>query len=408
LHTMAPITNMDPTARSHYLADNPPTVVRLEIAPHFNALSSKQKRYAHHLSRASFLGTRVTLTQVSPESPIIYDLIVALHKACGGDYKKLSTETSVSVADVTSWLQYAAQFLGNTGNYKGFGDSKFIPRIDPEELKRLCKINDTTSKLYDQALKTGGGIYETSNDALMHLGYPEAGHMTNYYPDSPNITKEEIGIVGDVLEEKKLLIENTRLRKLGSGDFELLIASGIDNPPTSERDLGELSSIDLTGKLSGKKLNLVFGDYREEMASIALEMKKAQKEAANENEEKMCDEYAKTFGSGSIQAFVESQRYWIKDKKPMVETDIGFVETYRDPHGVRGEWEGFVAMVNQERTRAFGKLVDAAPSMIPKLPWSKDFEKDKFLSPDFTSLEVLSFAGSGIPAGINSGVSPSF
>lgn len=62
---------------------------------------------------------------------------------------------------------------------------------------------------------------------------------------------------------------------------------------------------------------------------------------------------------------------------------------------------GFAATVNLERTRAFGSLVNAAESMIPKLPWSKDFEKDKFLSPDFTSLEVLSFAGSGIPAGIN-------
>ena len=62
---------------------------------------------------------------------------------------------------------------------------------------------------------------------------------------------------------------------------------------------------------------------------------------------------------------------------------------------------GFAAMVNLERTRAFGALVDAAEAMIPKLPWSTDFEKDTFLSPDFTSLEVLSFAGSGIPAGIN-------
>ncbi|KIX94492.1 uncharacterized protein Z520_09878 [Fonsecaea multimorphosa CBS 102226] len=392
---------MDPSLRSHYLADNPPTVVRLEIAPHFAALSPKQKRYAHHLSRAAFHGTRVTLAQVSPESPVIYDLILALHRACNGDYKKLSADASVSSSDITLWLEYAAQFFGNCGNYKGFGDSKFIPRISPGDLKKLCDVNDECKSLHEKATKTGGGIYETKESALMHFGYPEAGHMTAYYPDSPRITKEEISIVGDVLEEKKLLIENTRLRKLDSGDFELLIASGVSNPPAAERDLGEVSSIDLTGKLAGKKLHLRFGDYQEEMAKIALEVKKARKYAANEIEEKMLDEYARSFGTGSIQGFVESQRYWIKNKKPMIETDLGFVETYRDPHGVRGEWEGFVAMVNQERTRAFGKLVDAAPSMIPKLPWSKEFEKDKFLSPDFTSLEVLSFAGSGIPAGIN-------
>ncbi|KIX08118.1 uncharacterized protein Z518_02774 [Rhinocladiella mackenziei CBS 650.93] len=392
---------MDPSLRSHYLADHPPTVVRLEIAPHFAALSPKQKRYAHHLSRASFLGSRVTLAQVSPEAPVIYDLILALHRACGGNYKKLSEATSIPSTDITLWLEYSAQFLGNCGNYKGFGDSKFIPRISPETLTTLCDVNDECRRLHEKATKTGGGIYETKDAALMHLGYPEAGHLSAYYPDSPTITKEEISIVGDVLEEKKLLIENTRLRKLDSGDFELLIASGISNPPVSERDLGDVSSIDLTGKLSGKKLNLVFGDYQDSMAKIAVEIKKARKVAANEIEEKMLDEYARSFGSGSIQGFVESQRCWIKDKKPLIETDIGFVETYRDPHGVRGEWEGFVAMVNQERTRAFGKLVEAAPSMIPKLPWGKEFEKDKFLSPDFTSLEVLSFAGSGIPAGIN-------
>jgi dipeptidyl-peptidase-3 len=51
-----------------------------------------------------------------------------------------------------------------------------------------------------------------------------------------------------------------------------------------------------------------------------------------------------------------------------------------------------------ERTRAFGELVSSAPKLIPLLPWGKEFEKDKFLSPDFTSLEVLTFGGKSCPA----------
>ncbi|KAF2222865.1 peptidase family M49-domain-containing protein [Elsinoe ampelina] len=391
--------NMDASTRQQYLADDPPTIVPLSIKPHFEALTPKEQRYAHYISRAAFSGTRIVLRQVSPESEPIYDFIIALHKAAGGDYKALAKKADLNDEDLKHYLSYAAQFLGNGGNYKSFGDSKFIPRLAPEKLIALAQTDADAAKHLGAA---GGApaLYETSSAGGMHLGYPDKGHLSTYYPDSPDITAEEIETIATLLKEPGLLPENTRLKKTNDGNFELLIASGQTSPDEKDRDVKQ-TEWKLEGQLAGKTLKLVYGDHQVEMAKIAENLAEAEKNAANDHEAKMQAEYVKTFSTGSMEAHLDSQRHWIRDKGPNVECNIGFIETYRDPHGIRGEWEGFAAMVNKERTKAFGKLVESAPSQIPKLPWSADFEKDKFLSPDFTSLEVLTFAGSGIPAGIN-------
>lgn len=297
------------------------------------------------MCRAAFEGTRVTLRQVSPESEPIYDLILSLHRACNGDWTGLAQETQVSDEHLRFFLEYAAQFLGNCGNYKGFGDSKFIPRLPAAALEALASTTPETRAAFQKANSTGGGIYETSEESMMLLGYPQGRHMTTYYPDSPSITKDEITAVGDLMEKKGLALENTRLRKTASGDFELLIASGVSRPPARDRDLGETAVFELEGSLSGKKLRLVFGDHQEEMAKISHSIKQAERHAANDNQKQMLDAYALSFGAGSIEVFKESQRIWVKDQKPALETNLGFIETYRDPHGVRGEWEGFVALV---------------------------------------------------------------
>ncbi|KAL8697595.1 MAG: hypothetical protein Q9224_002237 [Gallowayella concinna] len=392
---------MDDHSLSQYYADAPPTIVSLPIKSHFEDLTDEQKLYAHHVSRAAFLGTRIVLRQVSPESEALFDLIMALQQAYPGKWSDLQKDAGISEQALKEFLEYATQFLGNLGNYKGFGDSKFIPRCSSATIEALASAVPKAREALERFKIPVAAFYGTDQPAKMHLGFPDQGHLSTYYPDSPDITQNEIDQISAFMADKKLLPENTRLKKTEDGNFQLFIASGLSRPPPEGSDAGPETVFDLSGKLNGKQLRLVFGDHIEELAKIALHIKKAGLNAANDTQKRMMDEYAKSFGSGSLNAFKESQKLWVKDIGPMVETNIGFIETYRDPANVRAEWEGLVAMVNKERTQAFQKLVNAAPSMIPKLPWGEDFEKDKFSAPDFTSLEVLTFNGSGIPAGIN-------
>lgn len=57
---------------------------------------------------------------------------------------------------------------------------------------------------------------------------------------------------------------------------------------------------------------------------------------------------------------------------------------------------GFTAIVNKELSSKYDVLVSSAPELIKVLPWGKDFEVDVFRKPDFTALEIVSFATGGL------------
>ena len=132
------------------------------------------------------------------------------------------------------------------------------------------------------------------------------------------------------------------------------------------------------------------------------QLEKAIPYAANDIQKRMLSAYIKHYQTGDIEDHKESQRLWVKDKGPVVETNLGHIETYLDPLQTRAYWEGMVAIVDKKASEIVGHLVNNAESLLEKfIPWPKEFEKDAFLKPDFTSLVVLTFASYDTPRGIN-------
>lgn len=90
------------------------------------------------------------------------------------------------------------------------------------------------------------------------------------------------------------------------------------------------------------------GDFAAFLRRVAQQLEQALPFAANSAQKEMLERYIVHFRGGDIEQHKASQRAWVRDKGPVVETNIGFIETYLDPLSQRAEWEGFVSLVNKE------------------------------------------------------------
>ncbi|CAL1573218.1 unnamed protein product [Knipowitschia caucasica] len=387
---------------SQYFLPNDVGISALDCREAFRLLSPQEKKYAHYLSRAAWYGGLVVLLQTSPESPNIFVLLQKVfRKQTPAQLEKVATSVGLSSEEYQAFLVYAAGLYANMGNYKSFGDTKFIPNLPKDKFKALISASQAFQEqpaemkaLWDSC----ACLLYSLEDKQKQLGLGNKG-ITTYF--SGNCGLEDAEVAQKFLDSKKLSAYNTRLFKKEDGGkicYEVRLASAVKQECAVN---GECESCCGTFCFGDKDFTVTRGDYAPLMEKVSFNLQQAQSCAANENQKKMIENYRRSFTLGSVDAHKEGSRYWIKDKGPIVESYIGFIESYRDPFGSRGEFEGFVAVVNKAMSERFAKLVSSAEVLLPELPWPKEFEKDTFLKPDFTSLDVLTFAGSGIPAGIN-------
>jgi len=98
---------------------------------------------------------------------------------------------------------------------------------------------------------------------------------------------------------------------------------------------------------------LIYGEFSEFLKESNSYLKEALKYVANDLQKKMVEDYIEHYETGSIETHKDSQRAWVKDWGPIVETNQGYIETYIDPENARAYYEGWVAIVDKVKSERF-------------------------------------------------------
>ncbi|KAL3434216.1 peptidase family M49-domain-containing protein [Aspergillus tetrazonus] len=276
----------------------------------------------------------------------IFDFIIALYFSCSGNWDRLASQAGLDFHDLQLFLDYAATFLSNIEKM-----GKLAACASPRLVALWEQICDPMFQKPPLSLGPPGGPMQSS----YYLGYE----------DCASSFRGDAALASRVMQDLSILPENTRLKRarLPAGREVLSI---IQASVAETRTLYNVIEVET-------------GDHKNELARINAPLEKAFKYVSN--------------------IYKESQSIWVTDKAPMVEAVLGFVEPYRDPLGVRSEFEGTVGIPDSSETQKLRELSEEADKFVCRLPWVTGdignrgpFEKSHFEAPDFSSVQSTNYS----------------
>ena len=366
-------------------------IIPIDYSKSFEQLTEKEKLYAYYLNKACWAGIPISLFQMSYESPAIFIIFQQFFSSFENKdnlEKIILNNGNISKSEFDYFILYAVHFYSNYGNYSSFGKNKIIPRLSCLKFEEILKLSPKFQSFSEIWNNIKSLLYiDIFSLPKISSKYIDKYIVGTYYLNG--ISKDEIKMIDAILAKKKILLVNTRLQKIKENNYEVLIASIKEKEEKLELDDKNIS------------ITLKYGDFKDYLLKMNHYLEKAKLYASNDIEKKLIDLYIETFTTGDIEIHKESQRVWVKNISPIVEYNLGWIETYIDPFEVRSYYEGIVAIQNKNSTIKYKNLVKDSEYFLSQLPWDKNFEKDKFITPDFTALDIIGFPTTSIFVGIN-------
>lgn len=339
--------------------------------PGFEELTLDQKKLIYYLTEAALAGRDILWDQNGRYNLAVRDLLENLYKNYKGDRND---------AQFKAFEKYLKQVEFGNGVYHHYSTDKFIPGFSSEwfdgalssagisldkygdaaTLRRLIFDPEFLAKRVNQA--AGQDVIATSANNLYGPGVTQAEVEAFYgaMKDTTDLTPVSYGLNARVVkgDDGKLKEEVYKIGGLYSPAIERIVAN--------------------------LELALPLAETPEQAASIA----------------KLISFYR----TGSLREFDEYSILWVDDTKSKVDFVNGFIESYGDPLGMTGSWEGIVNFRNDAASHRTQTISENAQWFENNSPVDPRFRKPHVKGVTAKVINAAILAGDSYPSspiGIN-------
>ena len=339
--------------------------------PGFEELTLDQKKLIYYLTEAALAGRDILWDQNGRYNLAVRDLLENLYKNYKGDRND---------AQFKAFEKYLKQVEFGNGVYHHYSTDKFIPGFSSEwfdgalssagisldkygdaaTLRRLIFDPEFLAKRVNQA--AGQDVIATSANNLYGPGVTQAEVEAFYgaMKDTTDLTPVSYGLNARVVkgDDGKLKEEVYKIGGLYSPAIERIVAN--------------------------LELALPLAETPEQAASIA----------------KLISFYR----TGSLREFDEYSILWVDDTKSKVDFVNGFIESYGDPLGMTGSWEGIGNFRNDAASQRTQTISENAQWFENNSPVDPRFRKPHVKGVTAKVINAAILAGDSYPSspiGIN-------
>jgi dipeptidyl-peptidase-3 len=382
-----PVVTNDPAARVgelERLGENGREVLVLGLdAPGFDKLRPSQRKYAYYLYRAAIAGHDIFYQQTHRTALEIRNLLEAIYEKREG----------LDPAIAAGLEEYLKLVWIHHGQYDHWHHTKFTPRLLTFEKLKAAALH---------AKKKGASFDLAKNESLdrklarlkPHIFDPKVDPVqVNQTPGADPVATSANGMYDPGLTLKDI-------ESLPKADQEKLnVRFALTRDKKGKR--GVAAETYMVGGAAGEDLERVTYWLKKAVAFVDNVDAEVEKDGVKKlrrvpdpNQKAALDSLIAHFETGEESHYKAHTIAWLKTKAA-VDFINGFVETYKDPRGVIGNYSANVSILAD--SDKIGKLSQNALYFEAKMPWDAKWKRAKVEPPVATVVNMILETGDSGP-----------